>query len=53
MRAHRDAHTDTWTGRHIFGPICLFLLLLILPYETDPTTIATIYVKECSAYVLF
>ena len=31
----------------------LFFLLFLLPWKTDPKDIATIYVKEYSAYVLF
>ena len=31
----------------------LFLLLFLLPYETDLGNIDTIYVRECFAYVLF
>ena len=30
-----------------------FCFLFLLPQETDPKNIAMIYVKECSAYVLF
>ena len=34
-------------------PICLFLLLLLLPEETWQKTIAKTYVKERTAYVFF
>ena len=30
----------------------LFFLLFLLPWKTDPKDTATIYVKECSAYIL-
>ena len=33
--------------------ICLFLLLFLLPWETDLRNIATIYVREYFAYALF
>ena len=37
----------------LIGPLCLLLLLFLLPWETDLRKHAIIDVRECSAYVLF